>query len=914
MYRGFILIAFILIGYQVFARTIKGTVYDKRSQEPLIGASVSVKGDKSIGAATGLDGSFIIRNAPDSAIVLEVSFLGYKTLLVVVDAGVNAVRAGIEEEAQTLSTITIIGTDDKSTDEFINRKMQRSERIVNMVSAKAIQISPDITVANVVNRVSGVSLERNSNGDGQYAIVRGMDKRYNYTLVNGVKIPSPDNKYRYVPLDIFPAELLDRLEVSKSLTPNMEGDAIGGVVNMVMKDAPNQLYVSANVATGYSELFFNRPFESYDLQAVNKQSPYEANGKTYNAKVADFPAGLVDYRSNVPPPNLIAGVAIGNRFLNKRLGVIVAGSYQNTYRGSNSLFFDADNVDTNQVPVVKERNDRYYSEQQRRLGIHAKLDYRFKNLRHRLQWYNAMMDLQNIQVRNTKNVNYSAGYNKATGDASMAFDTRSRFTEQQIYNSTLQGEHDLLSHLKLQWSAVYSLAKSETPDNTKISFYGKRENGIDSMLYADQMTRRWEHNSDQDLAGYASLNYHFGTGKSKAELEAGGMYRTKQRENFYNSYTLNPAPAHQHDVWQRDYYNYTQIPWEVQNPRGSVGNPLTYNASEDITATYAMFRWTIGKLNLVGGVRIEQTSQGYELLYPAGESRPVGEQRYTDVLPSGQLKYELAKKQYLKATYFKAVNRPGFFEIVPYRVTNEEYAERGNPDLKRAIADNVDLRYEFFPRPNEQVMIGVFYKKIKDPIEYTLQPDPLRGQNIFYAPGNFGTAVNYGAEIDVIRYFRSFGIKLNYTYTHSSITTDKSKRIRNEQGDLELISVEQTRPLYGQSNHIGNVTILYKNTKRGIDAQLAWNYTGERINTVAQFIDADLWQKAFVQMDASAEKTIRKFTLFAKANNLLNTPLEVFVKGNNPQNDFKPGQGGANTLIRKDYYQRSYMVGIRWKL
>lgn len=913
MYRIFILIIFILTGHQVFARTIKGTVYDKRTQEPLIGANVTVQGT-AVGAATGLDGSFIMRNAPDSTIVLLVSSLGYKTQLVTVDAGTNAVKVGIEEETQTLSTVTVLGTEDKSTDEFINRKLQQSERIVNMVSAKAIQISPDITVANVVNRVSGVSLERNSNGDGQYAIVRGMDKRYNYTLVNGVKIPSPDNKYRYVPLDIFPAELLDRLEVSKSLTPNMEGDAIGGVVNMVMKDAPNQLYVSANVATGYSELFFNRPFESFDLQAVNKQSPYKANGKTYNAKVADFPTGLVDYQSGAPSPNLVAGLAIGNRFLNKRFGVMIAGSYQNTYRGSNSLFFDADNVDTSKVPVVKERNDRTYSEQQRRLGVHAKLDYRFKNPRHRLQWYNAMMDLQNIQVRNTKNVNYSAGYNKATGDASMAFDMRSRLTEQQIYNSTLQGEHNLLSRLKFQWSAVYSLATGETPDNTKISFYGKRENGVDSMLYANQMTRRWEHNSDQDLAGYANLNYHFEIGKSKMELEAGGMYRRKNRENFYNSYTLNPASAHQHDVWQRDYTDYTQIPWEVQNPRGSVGNPLTYNASEDITATYGMFRWTVGKFNLVAGARVEQTRQGYELLYPAGESRPVGEQVYTDVLPSGQLKYELAKKHYLKATYFKAVNRPGFFEVVPYRVTNEEYAERGNPDLKRAIADNTDLRYEFFPRPNEQLMIGVFYKKIKDPIEYTLQPDPLRGQNIFYAPGNFGTAVNYGAEIDIIKYFRNFGFKLNYTYTNSSITTDKSKRIRNAQGNLELTSVEQTRPLYGQSNHIGNATLLYKNIKRGIDAQLAWNYTGERINTVAQFVDADLWQKAFVQMDASAEKTFRKFTLFAKANNLLNTPMEVFVKGNNPQNDYKPGQGGANTLIRKDYYQRSYMVGVRWKL
>ena len=112
-----------------------------------------------------------------------------------------------------------------------------------MVSAKSMQLSPDLNVANVLQRVSGVTMERDNSGEAQYAILRGMDKRYNYTLVNGVKIPSPDNKNRYVPLNIFPSELLDRLEVTKSLTADMEGDAAGGAVNMVMKDAPGQFYL-----------------------------------------------------------------------------------------------------------------------------------------------------------------------------------------------------------------------------------------------------------------------------------------------------------------------------------------------------------------------------------------------------------------------------------------------------------------------------------------------------------------------------------------------------------------------------------------------------------------------------------------------------------------------------------------------
>ena len=126
--------------------------------------------------------------------------------------------------------------------------------VVNVMSAKAIELSPDITVANVIQRMSGVTIERNSSGEGQYAILRGMDKRYNYTLVNGVKIPSPDNKNRFVPLDIFPSEMLDRLEVTKSLTANLEGDGIGGAVNLVMKDAPSERQFTVNLSTGYNAM------------------------------------------------------------------------------------------------------------------------------------------------------------------------------------------------------------------------------------------------------------------------------------------------------------------------------------------------------------------------------------------------------------------------------------------------------------------------------------------------------------------------------------------------------------------------------------------------------------------------------------------------------------------------------------
>jgi TonB-dependent receptor len=328
-----------------------------------------------------------------------------------------------------------------------------------------------------------------------------------------------------------------------------------------------------------------------------------------------------------------------------------------------------------------------------------------------------------------------------------------------------------------------------------------------------------------------------------------------------------------------------------------------------------MFKFKTSGLEVVGGVRIEYNDQGYRMLFSQGENRPAGNQIHTDVLPSLNLKYELTEHQNIRGSYFRSLNRPGFFELVPGTILLEEYMERGNPDLKRAIADNLDLRYELFPNHSDQLLVGIFYKRIKDPIEYTIQADATRPQDVYYTPGNFGTAKNYGLEADYIKFFNKFGFKANYTYTHSSITTAKSSKIRDKEGNLAVITVDQTRPLYGQSAHIGNLSLLYKDTKNGWDAQLAGSYTGPRINTVSQFADNDLWQKGFLQMDVSVEKRFKNnFSVFAKAGNLLNTPTEIYIKGTNSKNAGLPGQGGNETLIRKEYYKQTYLLGLRYKL
>jgi TonB-dependent receptor len=917
----YLFIPFLFCAAIANAVKIKGHVYDKKSGEALVGATVVLE-KTGKATSTGLDGSFEIKDVEAGPATLRISYITYQTVVqeIVVGKDIPHVKIYMESDSKDLSEVVVRATTGGSNDRDARRIEQNATQVMNIVSGRAIEISPDLTVANVIQRVSGISVERNSNGDGQYAILRGMDKRYNYTLVNGVKIPSPDNKYRYVPLDLFPADLLDRLEVYKTLTPNLEGDAIGGSVNMVMKNAPDHFQVNANIATGYSQLFFDRDFTSFDASGISRKSPYELHGRTYTATQADFTKGTLDYTTKKPAPNVIGSLSLGQRFFDSKLGVIVAGSYQNTYRGSNSTFYNSAVNGTDAYAVITSKSYRQYSEQQTRLGLHGKVDYAFdKN--NKLSLYNVFVDLKNQQLRDAVGTSYNGVYDPTAGNAELTYDTRSRLTEQKIYNSTLHGDHKLFGdRFKIQWSAVYSTAQNEVPDNTTISLNGLRQGFVDkrtSLVNTSPVNRRWERNTDEDKAGYLDLTYTAPIGGVKVDFTVGGLYRDKQRSSFFNNYTLAPTAANAGLQYGVDFNNYTDLSLVVSNPTGAVSNPLTYDASEKTSAGYGMFKFTTNSLDVIGGARVEHTNQGYNLLFPAGETNPKGSQVYTDVLPSLTLKYHLTNKSQLHASYYKALNRPGFYEIVPGKVVNEEYQERGNPNLKRALADNFDLRYELFPGASEILLVGAFYKNIKDPIEYTFQADAVRGQDIYYSPGNFGTAKNYGAEVDYIKFFNKIGIKANYTYTHSRITTPKtSRRINATSGDIEAFLVNQSRPLYGQSEHIANMSLLYKDTKKGWDIQIAGAYTGPRINTVSQFLNNDLWQQGFIQMDASAEKRFRSgMSVFIKAGNLLNTPTKLFIKGTNPENDRLKEDIVSNgrTIIRSDYYGQTYLLGLRYK-
>lgn len=909
------------------AHTLDGIVKDNRTGEPLIGSVIEVKELPSVKTTTGLDGSFTLHELPDKGrYTLVVRYISYKTREIPVDVSDKGiVNITLDEDLRELGEVVIKGHKEYHSDRSAIDMEKTAGNVLNVMSQQSIQLSPDVNVATVLQRVSGVTMERDASGEASYAILRGMDKRYNYTLVNGVKIPSPDDKNRYIPLYIFPSDLMDRLVVSKSLTADMEGDAAGGVVDMVMKDAPSHFQIQANAAVGASDYFWkdSRDYLTSNRSDYTHKAPYEVNGPEYKATTSDFASGPTQIsRHSMPAPNFVGGLSIGNRFWKDRIGVMLAGSIQNTFRGTERTYNSVKMASGEQAMYIYSLQHRYYSIHDLTAGVHAKVDLQLEN--NKFEWYNMYVrtNSKGVRYNNSVNTEYISSDSYTQDD-----ETRSLSQTQSIFATHIKGTHHLTKDFTVDWAGIFSQAKSEDPDRVYLSLTNTIHSaeGVDGSLWSGNknilktmpknMERRFQHNTDKDWAGYINLTYNTQLGNDiNALWKAGAQYRRKERGNRYYSYNFTPTDISQ-KLDGNGFDQFAAIDWTCKTPY-SQASQLNYDSKEHIGAAYIMTtlksRW--GELN--AGLRAEHTNQIYTMQQKFRNMGQVGEQSYWDWLPSASLKWTPTKKMNVRLSYYRSINRPGFYEIVPYQIMGEEYQEKGNPNLKRARIDNVDLRLEWFPSATEQVLAGVFYKYLQDPIEQVFVAADGKlgsGADAYYMPDNLGNAKNYGFEIDVVKYIRHFGIKANYTYTHSRITT--SKREYKEGSAEYKTGVTQSRPLVNQAPHTANLSLLYKDTNYGWNAQLAASYTGTKLALVSPFKDADQWDKAMFGLDFSMEKKFPcSVSVFLKANNLLDAKRERYLKTVNQSNLEYEGQSSDKTIVGTYKYGRTYLVGVRVKI
>lgn len=899
-----------LFTFAVFSQTggIQGKVSNSQSREALSGAYVSVD-HTNFKKVTDTKGEFRFDGIAAGEYDLQVDFVGYSPItrhFVIKDHEITNLEIRLVEKAQELQNVNVFTRVNGETESSSRTVEKRANNIQNVIGAKAMERSPDINAANVLQRMSGVTIQRNSGADDAYAIIRGLEPRYNNTLINSIKIASPDEKSRFVSLDVVPSDLLQKIEISKSLLPEMEGDAIGGTVNLVMKDAPDTKFFKALGSIGYSQLLFDRKYISFSKQDIQQKSLYERYGPSHVAQPDDFSRSNLDFQPTTTIPTAIVGISYGQRFFKNKMGLLIAGNFQNQYYGTNSQQNQAVPDIYENKPVISDVSIINYSTQQLNSGLTLHLDYNF-NERNKITLTNVLLYSYLAQSRVSDDTAYIGGNGGRTvpGTGPITTDYSSITDHQIIENLKLDGKHVLSTHFMVDWAVVYSAAAKRTPDRADLNVNKKIDTVhttndihgpyefVSTPNYFDQISRIWQHNNDQDIDLIANLTYKSKLGNQGGlEIKAGGLYRHKTRYNLQDEYDLNPTTNNTNGV-KEEFLDIYSCKWIVYDTKGTQAYDINnYKLHENITAGYLQTKLSFTKLDIFGGLRVENTDQGYTLntFYATGINGV--QKNYTDLLPSIMAKWKLNTKTNIRFSYFKSIARPNYYELVPASLLSNTSAttERGNPYLNHTVAHNFDIRYELFPKEEEQLFIGGFYKKIQNPIEYAYLDVST------YTPQNFGTAHVYGAELVYTKYFGNFGVTGNYTYIYSEI---HSRKFKTDLVNRTTDTVLQKRPMQGQTDNTLNLSLLYRNEHSHLFIQLAYEYIGKTLAKVYPIYGYDYYQTPASYLALSAEKQLgnRHFTIFGKFNNLLNTPTTNNING---------------LLTVKDIYKASYSIGLRF--
>ncbi|MBO9660137.1 MAG: TonB-dependent receptor plug domain-containing protein, partial [Chitinophagaceae bacterium] len=411
----------------------------------LPGASVKLSPGNYSGT-TNQYGEILIANIPSGEYTLSISYIGYGSVEKKIDIQPNGTELieTLSSKAVTGAEVVVMGDRLKGQARALNQQ-KNSDRVTNIISADQMGRFPDGNIGDAIKRVPGITMQ-NDQGEARNIIVRGMGPEFNSVTMNGERIPSAEGDNRRIQMDLIPTDMIQTVEVSKTLTADMDADAIGGSVNLITRTAPNGLRLSGTVAGGFNP-------------------------------IRDGFIGTA---------NFIAG----SRTANKKLGYVVSGSFNRNDFGSDNLEA-AWAKDANGKLYINDHDLRIYDVIRVRRSVTTTLDYsinklntlyltgaytwrddkenRFR-LRHRARGgagdliYDANGDITGYNngevLRQTK-----GGINTGRNDGR-------RLEDQRVRSLALRGDHQW-GKLKTNWSVQLAKASEKRPNERYVAM-GRR--------------------------------------------------------------------------------------------------------------------------------------------------------------------------------------------------------------------------------------------------------------------------------------------------------------------------------------------------------------------------------------------------------------------------------------------------------
>lgn len=914
---GMALALFTLVAHAQTTGSLSGRVTDASTGLSLAGARVTLA-DTGLETFTGPSGDYSFGSVPAGAAIVEVNYVGYPTISRNVEIG-TATRLNVVFNSETveLDKMVIEGAA-VGTARAINQQ-RAAATYTNIVASDEIGNFADQNAAEAIQRIPGVSLYRDQ-GEGRYIVLRGLNYTFTSVKVNGGSFAGADLGERATALDVIPADALAAIEVTKVPTPDMDGEGLGGQVNIRTKS----------------------PFEADGLAAsFTAQGQYADQSGEYSKKFNGY---------------------LSQRFgADKQYGLLIAPTWQERKFGSHNFenggawVSPDDNGTAFYTMAALEFRD--YVINRERYGVNAAFEARPDSATsfYVHGGYNRFTDTES---RHLTIFDFTeATLNKASVTANSATYTglrrygrrlRIREKDQEVTTLSAGGEKQL-GAWKFEVQAGYTEGEERRPDELVARF---RRNTRDSSIRYDtagtygvtvtQLTgasfyepssyafQRVDVANESGTETESDLGFHarYDFNGRPSYVKFGALLRAKEKESEGEVYELTAAPStftFANLAEPASDYPYLKVPRistaavkqaYYANPSAFTGGRVfedsefeDFSLTEDVLSGYVMSGSQFGRLNILGGVRVERTefeTTGNELdLVNETATARTASRSYTNVLPGVHFRYDLTKSLVARASWSNSIARPSFGDTAFRSLVNSDDLEinRGNPALEALEATNWDASVEYYLPSLGVLSAAVFHKQIENfSYEYT-DPTPLviNGDSYeltTYANGSDGTIsgveLAYQQQLRMLPApFDGLGVMANVTFLDSKATypTRPGENV----------------PFIGQSDRTGNFALTYE--KAGLFLRLALNFRTERLREdepLGGSAPEDIYVDAFKQLDLTARYKLGKnWELYGEMLNLTDEPFRVFLKSDN-------GQG--NRLGQVEEYGWSANFGLRWKL
>ncbi|MBV6647241.1 MAG: TonB-dependent receptor [Cyclobacteriaceae bacterium] len=899
--------------------TIRGKVIDKDTGEPLPGATVKIKGTTQ-GTITDISGNFYL--SATSGETIEVSYIGYKTMEKQLSNLVSdQISFSLESDFVQLKGVVVTGITQGQAKALNQQK--NADNIKNVVAADQIGRFPDLNTAEAIQRIPGITISRDQ-GEGRYVSVRGTPLQYTNISVNGEQIPSAEGDVRYVALDVVPVDQLASIEVSKTLTPDMDGDAIGGSINLITRTAKGDIPDFFGTLAG-----------------------------GYNSLMNDF--------------NGQAQLGYGQRF--GKFGVLINGSYFRENRGSDNseLEWGTEDFGSGDEFIIDDLQLRDYEVNRRRIGASTTLDYSF-NTSSQIYFkalFNRFTDQEYRRRFRLKPGGYSSRL--AANESEFERDLKDRFEAQTIQSYNLGGRH-VLGGINLDYEVAYAHSQEEEPDRIDMGFIYQDDTGESEVFdilmdVTDKDAPQWSLQNglnpedydrfifdgleltdnlttDASITTKINLEIPVQWGNLDGSIKTGFKYRnrTKERDNevqvydgFDGDLALDQLVGDfEDDDFHKNEYDMGFVPdedkveafvdsnlnsFEINEKDTREESDLgDFEAEEEVIAAYLMAKLNLEKFTFIGGFRFEQTNFDYTANQVVFGYDPVEDDDfyertdkvanasdYNFFLPNVQVKYSPDQWTNIRAALTYSYARPNFSAALPNQLISRENEEieQGNPDLQPSSAMNVDLMAERYFSNIGIISGGFFYKRINEFI-FNRTSEQSGGEFDGFevtSPQNGKNANVWGVEVNWQQNFTflpgplsNLGIYANYTYTNSEAFIQN--RADESQEDEEI-------NLPGQADHVGNLALTYDDGK--LQSRIAMYYNGSFLD---ELLDPglDRFYADRAQWDFSVSYGVKPgIRVFAEFMNITNARLWYY-------------QGSESRVMQQEYYGWWNRVGVKFDL